>query len=185
MGSAANIPGPNSTNPSSSKSTSASTSTSTSAPASVPTDVPGPISTSTSASAVDPIPTPGPEAETETESKEGPEVKIQDVLVPWVLKGKTGEEDVVHHRYYHLFVQGELREMVLEAAREEGYRTPTALTSGDKEATPEGATPEGEGPWLRVKGEGWEADNWWIEAEVGKGPYRLDTAATRTAVSEP
>lgn len=120
--------------------------------------------------------------------QEGPEVKIQDVLVPWVLKGKAGEEDVVHHRYYHLFVKGELKEMVLRAARVEEYRTPTSPGPGpgpgSKDKGRETIQEEEQGPWLRIKGEGWEADNWWIEAEVGKGPYRPDPTSTSTPDSE-
>lgn len=88
--------------------------------------------------------------------------KVQDVLVPWVVKGegkkaaKDGEgstetnEDTVYHRYYHLFVKDELRELVHTAAQEEGFN----LNGG-------------QGKWLRVVAEGWEADNWWIEGEVG------------------
>jgi tRNA (uracil-5-)-methyltransferase TRM9 len=100
-------------------------------------------------------------------------MKIQDVLVPWVLKAKAGEEDIIHHRYYHLFIKGELREMVLEAAKAEGYRTPDEDEGGNGgSAGEEDYGGSGDEAWLRVRGEGWEADNWWIEAEVGKGPYR-------------
>ena len=79
--------------------------------------------------------------------------KIQDVLVPWVLQG--GER--VFHRYYHLFEEGELRDLVRAAAEEEGFE----MRMGGE---------EGGGKWVRVKAEGWEADNWWLEGEVGVGP---------------
>lgn len=107
--------------------------------------------------------------------------KVQDVLVPWVVKagGKAGEkkgkkvndleggggkedsskegaepkEDTVYHRYYHLFVKGELRELVETAAREDGFALGNEERTGEK--------------WLRIIDEGWEADNWWIEGEVG------------------
>lgn len=39
----------------------------------------------------------------------------QDVLVPWVTKGQPGQDDVVRHRYYHLYKQGELERDVQAA----------------------------------------------------------------------
>lgn len=115
--------------------------------------------------------------------------KIQDVLVPWVLqsrqasrgrdgdKGSTAsagsshnttgvspgqdkEETKVYHRYYHLFTKGELRDLVTEAANAEGY----AVVADDKEFDL-GL----ESRWVHVRAEGWEADNWWLEGEVGIG----------------
>ncbi|KAK8854482.1 hypothetical protein IAR55_003220 [Kwoniella newhampshirensis] len=62
----------------------------------------------------------------------------------------------VFHRYYHLFVAGELRDLVESAGVEEGFTI-----------VAEGETPPPHRKWLRVKGEGWEADNWWLEGEVG------------------
>ncbi|WRT68762.1 uncharacterized protein IL334_005742 [Kwoniella shivajii] len=111
------------------------------------------------------------------------EKKIQDVLVPWVYskppphrasKPATNsltasepaesnvipEEPKVYHRYYHLFLEGELREMVVQAAKEDGY---TILLDGVDEVR---AGREGN-KWMRIRGVGWEADNWWIEGEVG------------------
>ena len=101
---------------------------------------------------------------------------VQDVLVPWVYQpppvpspdgGKPIEsEKKVYHRYYHLFVAGELRKLVRDAATEDGM---TVLE--DENEHSEGD--DGIGPdtrWMRIRGEGWEADNWWIEAEVGIGP---------------
>jgi tRNA (uracil-5-)-methyltransferase TRM9 len=176
------------------------------------------------------------------ESEERIEEKIQDVLVPWVLRskpkpkskskpktksksnpvstldpnsndfentsgepegGKTAnqekeedhkeeveeeekEEEKVFNRYYHLFVEGELRDLIYKAGEEEGYRilppissspspssTPSSLhvsttTKNDKKEINDGDGP-GNGKWLRIRGEGWEADNWWVEAEVGVG----------------
>jgi len=160
------------------------------------------------------------------------EEKIQDVLVPWVLRSKPKpkpkskskpsstnlldgnedhnenannglvdekdekekqaeevevekEEEKVFNRYYHLFIEGELRDLIHQAGEEEGYRilpsssssstpspliglTSTSTTStknDDKEINGE----SGDGKWLRIRGEGWEADNWWVEAEVGVG----------------
>lgn len=65
------------------------------------------------------------------------------------------------HRYYHLFVHGELSTLVQDAGRAEGFHVvdsvppppPTDGTAGGK--------------WLRVVEEGYEKDNWWLEGEVG------------------
>lgn len=124
----------------------------------------------------------GPESKRKMGSRAGGEV-VQDVMVPWVVKpgpgkkkggkggrggrgrkeGEDGEgevkaekdeeedKDKVYHRYYHLFVEGELRALVEAAGRSEGY-----------------AVGEAGGKFLRVVSEGWEADNWWIEGEVGR-----------------
>jgi len=153
------------------------------------------------------------------------EEKIQDVLVPWVLRSKPKpkpkpktkskptstplsndnenqnentnnndpvdeedeekEEEKVFNRYYHLFIEGELRDLIYQAGEEEGYRilpssssssTPSPLTSStsipsttstNNDKAQNGAGTGGK--WLRIRGEGWEADNWWVEAEVGVG----------------
>lgn len=92
--------------------------------------------------------------------------RVQDVLVPWVLSNSTGKkkdeggpepEPQVFERYYHLFVEGELQNLVENAARDDGFTVlnkPAAETSSS-------------GKWLRTVATGWEADNWWIEGEVG------------------
>lgn len=36
----------------------------------------------------------------------------QDLLVPWVIKGKGGDADETYQRYYHLYKEGELEEDV-------------------------------------------------------------------------
>lgn len=99
--------------------------------------------------------------------------RVQDVLVPWVLtnqgvKGKGAkqvesekdkgeeEEPKVYNRYYHLFVEGELQDLVETAATEDGF---TVVKSEERGGV--------EGNWLRTVATGWEADNWWIEGEVG------------------
>ncbi|TXT15931.1 hypothetical protein VHUM_00434 [Vanrija humicola] len=90
--------------------------------------------------------------------------KTQDFLVPWVLaplraKGEhVPDNQQVFHRYYHLFVEGELRQLVEGAARDAGF----ALLR-------EGEGGEAGAKHLRVVAEGWEADNWWLEAEVFRG----------------
>jgi tRNA (uracil-5-)-methyltransferase TRM9 len=103
------------------------------------------------------------------------------------------EEEKVFNRYYHLFIEGELRDLIHQAGVEEGYRilpssslapststsscaplpsststsTPSVTsTKNDEKGINEGSE---DGKWLRIRGEGWEADNWWVEAEVGVG----------------
>jgi tRNA (uracil-5-)-methyltransferase TRM9 len=183
-----------------------------------------------------------------SEGKERIEEKIQDVLVPWVLRSKPKpkpkpkslpksksksrskssnpnidiieqqeqegsvvdegngagpqeeeykaeeeeeekeEEEKVFNRYYHLFVEGELRDLIHQAGKEEGYRilppissssSPSPMISSTSTSTPSTSSTKndekeinegsGGGKWLRIRGEGWEADNWWVEAEVGVG----------------
>lgn len=64
----------------------------------------------------------------------------------------------VFHRYYHLFKEGELRQLVLAAAQEEG------LGIKDENGDVTGSSGS---KWLRIVGEGYERDNWWLEGEVG------------------
>jgi tRNA (uracil-5-)-methyltransferase TRM9 len=96
--------------------------------------------------------------------------------------GEKEEEEQVFNRYYHLFVEGELRDLIHQAGMEEGYRIlpsscstisdPTSTsTSTDSDPQETESTTE-TGRWLRIRGEGWEADNWWVEAEVGVGDGR-------------
>lgn len=91
---------------------------------------------------------------------------------------KEEPETQVFHRYYHLFVRGELRELVEEAVMEEGYivrdgQDPdiTGISDGTEDIRRGIEELETEGPkrkkWFRVVKEGWEADNWWLEGEVG------------------
>lgn len=124
--------------------------------------------------------------------------KVQDVLVPWVLQPpkaprtpSTGEssgaaqsdepvqvpapEPQVLHRYYHLFVQGELRDLVVSAAKEDGYRV-LGSTEGESGETEDESASEplsSDTRWIKIRGVGWEADNWWIEGEVGIRPVSL------------
>ena len=96
-------------------------------------------------------------------------------------KMEEEEEEKVFNRYYHLFIEGELRDLIHQAGEEEGYRIlPSSCsitsdpistsTSTDRNPQETESTTETEtGRWLRIRGEGWEADNWWVEAEVGVG----------------
>ncbi|WWC90335.1 uncharacterized protein L201_005268 [Kwoniella dendrophila CBS 6074] len=85
-------------------------------------------------------------------------------------------EPKVYHRYYHLFIEGELKELVKQAAKEDDYLILPDGTNADnlettlKEHRGESSNDSNgeQKKWLRVRGVGWEADNWWIEGEVGR-----------------
>jgi len=82
------------------------------------------------------------------------------------IPGAEGEGEKVYHRYYHLFIRHELRNLVIQAGKEEGYRIlPDAASEAQGEDLDVGIK------WLRVREVGWEADNWFLEGEVGVGPY--------------
>ena len=94
--------------------------------------------------------------------------------------GEKEEEEQVFNRYYHLFIEGELRDLIHQAGREEGYRILPPISSSSlsttsplvsaSTSTENSQDQRGDGgQWLRIRGEGWEADNWWVEAEVGVG----------------
>lgn len=93
----------------------------------------------------------GPEAAAaEAERKPEQEQDQVEAAVP------KEEEPQVFHRYYHLFVEGELEDLVRSAVAQDGY-----AVLGKEDAKPDS------GKYLRVVDVGWEADNWWIEGEVG------------------
>lgn len=71
----------------------------------------------------------------------------------------AAQQAQVFHRYYHLYMKGELRESVLLAASEMGF-----CIKDDKERKPAG---EKGNKWLRIVEEGYEKDNWYLEGEVG------------------
>ena len=93
------------------------------------------------------------------------DAKVQDVLVPWAYQPPQADkslpplEKTVYNRYYHLFVKGELRDLVEHAAKGEGF----SLREGEAESSLDDAK------WMRISGEGYEMDNWWLEGEVGEG----------------
>lgn len=64
----------------------------------------------------------------------------------------------VFHRYYHLFVKGELEQLITEAAEREGFGVVDQASSDSLQAS---------GRWLRIVQSGYERDNWWLEGEVG------------------
>jgi tRNA (uracil-5-)-methyltransferase TRM9 len=77
----------------------------------------------------------------------------------------------VFHRYYHLFVKGELRDLVSDAGRAEGFtivqQQPTEAENSQASSLPRHASAPEQRKWLRVVEEGYEKDNWWLEGEVG------------------
>ncbi|KZT67773.1 S-adenosyl-L-methionine-dependent methyltransferase [Daedalea quercina L-15889] len=99
--------------------------------------------------------------------------KGQDVFVPWVLSpqatGKTraknaasqnaeetAERSKVFNRYYHMFAQGELRQLVGEAALELGLvvSSPNEMKDGNGDSLIHG---------LEIVQDGWERSNYYIE----------------------
>lgn len=105
--------------------------------------------------------------------------KVQDLLVPWVVKpnrpktkaerekeqASSAVEEQVFHRYYHLFLDGELQDLIEAAAVQEGYEY-LGLHMGAIDEKP-AAVALGKSKWLRLTGLGWEMDNWWIKGQVG------------------
>lgn len=80
-----------------------------------------------------------------------------DVLVPWVhntaLAGNRNsqaskDEMPVYNRYYHMFAYGELRRIVIEAAKNLGLQV---------------GSPEPNNKGLSIVQEGWERSNYYIE----------------------
>lgn len=101
-------------------------------------------------------------------SSSSPLASLQDVLVPWTLN-TTAELDSdptrgpltkTYNRYYHLFRQGELIQLVRSAS--ERLQLTFQLDPSPPESHPK---PRG---WCSVKRHGWEADNWWVELELGR-----------------
>ena len=73
------------------------------------------------------------------------------MFVPWVHNTDAFQEHPkVYHRYYHMFAEGELRQLVGEAAKELGL-----------ELSERGVEHKGKG--LTVVQEGWERSNYYIE----------------------
>lgn len=117
-----------------------------------------------------------------TSSAEGSELNSsaegRDVFVPWVLaqsqeakpkgrqKGKRGHQDApdvttsssqqkVFDRYYHMFANGELHELVVKAASDMG------LVIGD---APAGGLETGsEKLGVQIVQDGWERSNYYVE----------------------
>jgi tRNA (uracil-5-)-methyltransferase TRM9 len=73
-----------------------------------------------------------------------------DVFVPWVHNTNASKEPKVYHRYYHMFAEGELRQLVNEAAKELG------LELSERSV-------ERKGKGLTIMQEGWERSNYYIE----------------------
>ncbi|KZT61574.1 S-adenosyl-L-methionine-dependent methyltransferase [Calocera cornea HHB12733] len=85
--------------------------------------------------------------------------KAQDVFVPWQKaigkgkeKGKEGgdQKQEVHQRYYHMFEKGELRGLVMQAAKSLELQV---LEDAEDVKVPS----------VQIVQEGWERSNWYVE----------------------
>ena len=80
----------------------------------------------------------------------------EDVFVPWVLPKQQGQEEPqVFNRYYHMFARGELRDLVVAAAHEEG------LQIGPRDESMEGRG-------MEIVQDGWERSNYFVELRLWK-----------------
>ncbi|WVO14619.1 hypothetical protein L204_102256 [Cryptococcus depauperatus] len=85
------------------------------------------------------------------------------------------KEPKIFYRYYHLFTKDELYSLVESAAVAESFEVLTFQSQTDVSDASRGNLPSSselnldqkDRKWLKVRGIGWEADNWWIEGEVG------------------
>jgi tRNA (uracil-5-)-methyltransferase TRM9 len=74
-----------------------------------------------------------------------------DVFVPWVRSASVSKErPEVYHRYYHMFAEGELRQLVSQAAAELDLEVGERIKGR-------------QGKGLTVVQEGWERSNYYIE----------------------
>ncbi|KAF8911166.1 hypothetical protein CPB84DRAFT_1842412 [Gymnopilus junonius] len=96
---------------------------------------------------------------------ETPSFTGKDVIVPWVLSknlqvpsnnssDKNGEPQV-YHRYYHMFAQGELSRLVIEAAEELGLQL-------EHKRRDEGQNVRG----VEIVQDGWERSNYYVELRL-------------------
>lgn len=87
---------------------------------------------------------------------------IQDVLVPWLtthqVAGQASPETMCYNRFYHLFQEGELIDLVHKAAAGIGL-VHRAADDAESHIARHG--------WFQVAKHGWQADNWWVEVCVG------------------
>ncbi|TFY50685.1 hypothetical protein EVJ58_g10935 [Rhodofomes roseus] len=107
--------------------------------------------------------------------------KGKDVFVPWVLSSRsaseekskiptshdaTAEANKVFNRYYHMFAQGELRQLVEEAARDLGLLIGSAG---------EGKGGDGDVPvrGLEIAQDGWERSNYFVEITLEHSTFEL------------
>lgn len=85
------------------------------------------------------------------------EAQVQEPIT--AVAEQAQPERQVYHRYYHLFIEGELREDVIAAAKGMGFAL--KQKTGDEAGGQKGEK------WLRIIEEGYEKDNWYLEGEVG------------------
>ena len=98
---------------------------------------------------------------------DSPGFRGQDVFVPWVLTedgkkkcqgnnndNKVEKDERVFNRYYHMFEEGELRELVLRAARELG------MCTSEYEENTERTESE---TAIEIVKDDWERSNYYLE----------------------
>lgn len=91
----------------------------------------------------------------------------QDVFVPWTTSQQADAADEepaqprTLNRYYHLFRSGELQDLVRQAAEALNLRYVPYGEDGDRFSS------SGCG-WVKVVKEGYEADNHFVECEIGR-----------------
>lgn len=90
----------------------------------------------------------------------------QDVFVPWVLNEQIGHKQLeeasdvrVYNRFYHMFDEGELRELVCEAAQEVGL----FVSPVEHEQRQKGVK------YVDIVQDGWEKSNFYIELQLSVG----------------
>ncbi|KIM49480.1 hypothetical protein M413DRAFT_15535 [Hebeloma cylindrosporum] len=95
-----------------------------------------------------------------------PSLTGKDVVVPWVLSKELSsaekslsdggpQEPQVYNRYYHMFAQGELRGLVIEAAAELGLQVASK---------PEDVPKNTRG--VEIVHDGWERSNYYVELKL-------------------
>ncbi|EGG11000.1 uncharacterized protein MELLADRAFT_76777 [Melampsora larici-populina 98AG31] len=87
--------------------------------------------------------------------------KIQDVFVPWVTQDPSTSQPVTFNRFYHLFKEGELNDLIHQAA------TVVGLTHVPQNQLSNVTSVQDSQNTYRILNHGYEADNWWVEVEVG------------------
>ncbi|KAI8451106.1 hypothetical protein BY996DRAFT_4586444 [Phakopsora pachyrhizi] len=96
------------------------------------------------------------------------EVDQRDVFVPWTFNSDSlaeGQNKKTFNRFYHLFREGELVELIDSAAKILRLKKMNNLKVGNNSEEKEGE--DCWNGWYRIVRDGWEADNWWAEFEVG------------------
>ncbi|KAH9808670.1 hypothetical protein DFH28DRAFT_993878 [Melampsora americana] len=85
----------------------------------------------------------------------------QDVFVPWVTQDPSTSKPVTFNRFYHLFKEGELNDLIHQAAEVIGLVHVPQTELQNMTSIQESQNS------YRILNHGYEADNWWVEVEVG------------------